>query len=200
MRTEQELPVSFWERVEKTDTCWNWIGILGRGGYGQTPMQWKTRLAHRVAYEFLIGGIPDGLTLDHLCRNRKCVNPEHLEPVSMRENILRGKGVASLNAKKTQCKNGHVFDEKNTCYNVSRNARICRICQVMRMRNKRKLLSPEYAGKGKGAVNRLKTHCRKGHPYFGENLRIDNSGGRQCRTCIRENQRNIYKRLKFESC
>ncbi|MDP9224875.1 MAG: HNH endonuclease [Actinomycetota bacterium] len=84
-------------------------------------------LAHRVAYELLVGPIPEGLTLDHLCRNTSCVNPQHLEPVTVRENVLRGMGWGAKNKRKTHCHRGHPFDAKNTL-RIPGGTRKCRTC------------------------------------------------------------------------
>jgi hypothetical protein len=96
----------------------------------------RVRQAHRFAWELLRGAIPDGLTLDHLCRNRRCVNPDHLEPVTAVENTMRGQAPHAINARKTHCLRGHAFDEENT-YVRSDGARICRAC--VRARNTRKV-------------------------------------------------------------
>jgi len=83
----------FWSSIVKTDSCWLWIGTVNSTGYGyfQTGGRGtKKARAHRYAYEFLVGPIPKGLVLDHLCRVKICVNPEHLQPVTQRENVLRG--------------------------------------------------------------------------------------------------------------
>jgi len=112
--------------IHQTDGCWIWTGAKSSNGYGN---YWN-RGAHRVVYELLVGEIPENMQLDHLCRNRDCVNPEHLEPVTARENLLRGIGVAAVNAKKTECKRGHQFTDKNTY--VWNNRRICRECQKAR--------------------------------------------------------------------
>jgi len=84
--------VRFWARVEVTKTCWLWTGSRSRDGYGKfEPATSVFYKAHRFAYETVVGPIPEGLTLDHLCRVRRCVNPDHLEPVTNQENLLRGR-------------------------------------------------------------------------------------------------------------
>jgi DNA-directed RNA polymerase subunit RPC12/RpoP len=79
----------FWQQVEKTDTCWNWTHSAGHHGYGRLWIGTRTVLAHRMAYDLVVGPIPDGLTIDHLCRNARCVNPAHLEAVDQQENVRR---------------------------------------------------------------------------------------------------------------
>lgn len=87
--------------------CFEWGGSRTTEGYGRIQISRHERRAHRVAYELLVGPIPAGLQLDHLCRNRACVNPDHLEPVSSRVNTLRGVGVSAVNARKVACPRGH---------------------------------------------------------------------------------------------
>lgn len=124
---------NIWNQIDATGPCWLWLGKSRRGRnrqYGGVKFNGKTYAAHRFVYELLVGPIPDGLTLDHLCRVPLCVNPDHLEPVTQIENMKRG---------------------------------------VVR----------KYPGK----PNLRKTHCPRGHPYSGENLRITKRGYRCCRTC-----------------
>ena len=104
----------FWAKVNKTDTCWLWTATRNRAGYGKFFVDGKNRQSHRYAYELLTGPIPVGLQLDHLCRVRHCVNPDHLEPVTCRENLLRGDTFQARNAAKTECPQGHPYDEVNT--------------------------------------------------------------------------------------
>ena len=87
--------------------CWLWTGGKSVGGYGVIMICGKNKRAHRVSYEAFAGPIPEGLELDHLCRNRACVNPAHLEPVTGLVNIRRGNGFAARNARKTRCIHGH---------------------------------------------------------------------------------------------
>jgi HNH endonuclease len=101
----------FWDYVEPEPNtgCWLWLGRITYAGYGAWRRDGYAR-AHRYAYAMRYGAIPDGLTLDHRCRVRSCVNPAHLEPMTPRENILRGEGHAARNALKTQCPRGHPYD------------------------------------------------------------------------------------------
>jgi hypothetical protein len=118
---------------EPNSGCWIWTAALNRSGYGQFRLtgQRGTSSAHRVVYEAERGPIPNGMTLDHLCRNRCCVNPDHLEPVTHRENVLRSPlTLASINAGKTHCQHGHEFTAENT-YTRPR-GRMCRECHRLR--------------------------------------------------------------------
>lgn len=118
----------FWRKVNKTDGCWEWTGHKTKDGYGLISIRGKNKVASRVSYELAHGTIPHGLTIDHLCGNPACVNPAHLEAVSMRDNILRGDNRAANNARKTHCPNGHPYDEENTIWVGSH--RYCRACTL----------------------------------------------------------------------
>jgi hypothetical protein len=116
---------------EPNSGCWLWGGTLNNFGYGTAYVMGGRAMAHRFVYEQLVGPIPAGLHIDHLCRNPSCVNPSHLEPVTQRENIRRGNGFGGRHAKQTHCVNGHPFDEKNTAIR-SLGRRVCRACSRAR--------------------------------------------------------------------
>ena len=119
------------DKFIKTNTCWLWTGSTSKGGYGKISMKDDTTImAHRAMYELLVGPIEDGLTLDHLCRNPSCINPEHLEPVTIQENIARAKNqVTTINKNKEYCNSGHRFSIKNTYRKKDRDNRECRQCR-----------------------------------------------------------------------
>ena len=131
----------FWRKVRKDPNgCWEWQGAKGQG-YGNFYLHGKFPRAHRYAYELLVGPIPDGLTLDHLCRNRACVNPDHLEPVTQKVNTLRGEGLAAQNARKTHCPEGHPLNGDNLYQQPGNGYRRCRECGKIkdRLRNRKKM-------------------------------------------------------------
>lgn len=117
--------------VSKTDTCWIWTGSLSKTGYSKTRIGDKHLLAHRVIFEHLKGPIPEGMQLDHLCRNRACVNPDHLEIVTPTENLRRGISPSAINSRRTECVKGHPFSPQNT-YSTPDGRRQCRICIKLR--------------------------------------------------------------------
>lgn len=124
----EEFAAKFMARVTIMDSkCWEWKHPRTRHGYGIFSIGRDTILAHRLSYWWHVGPIPEGLTLDHLCRNTSCVNPAHLEAVSATVNILRGFGPPAVNARKTHCKNGHPLDGDNLGYSPLGH-RHCRLC------------------------------------------------------------------------
>lgn len=119
--------------------CWNWTGLLGlTGGYGRISINDRDVYVHRAAWELANGPVPEGFELDHLCRNRACVNLSHLEVVTRRENVHRGMGTAGINARKTHCDRGHEFTPENV-YRNKRGARQCRTCKRAYSRAYRRL-------------------------------------------------------------
>lgn len=122
----------FWAKFERMPGgCWRWTDDIKPSGYGQMSVDGRLIYAHRLAYELLVGPIPEGLTIDHLCRVRACVNPSHLEPVTIGENVLRSDSFTAVNARKTHCLRGHAFDETNTVV-TSQGYRDCLTCRVIR--------------------------------------------------------------------
>lgn len=131
----------FWQMAipgDSPDDCWGWRGKLHHLGYAHLAVDGAQRPAHRFSYEMVHGPVPPELHIDHLCRNRGCTNPAHLEAVPPRVNILRGIGRGALNAIKTHCPQGHPYDEMNTYTLPSRpNARYCRACATQRKLERR---------------------------------------------------------------
>jgi hypothetical protein len=118
--------------IDETTGCWLWTGALTGSGYARMNHHGKHVTAHRAMYELVVGPVPKGLDLDHLCRMRRCINPAHLEPVTRAENLRRG-----IQA-------------------------------------------------GVNVINAAKTHCLRGHPLSGDNVRLETTGSRRCRTCERK--------------
>lgn len=113
------------------DECWEWAAGTAGKGYGQFWNGERQMPAHRWAYEFLVGPVPAGLQLDHLCRNPRCVNPAHLEPVSGHRNILRGESPSAVNSRKQVCKHGHPLKDRNLIVEQEQGhpRRRCRECR-----------------------------------------------------------------------
>jgi hypothetical protein len=130
----------FWGKVNPDvgeDDCWEWSGVLLANGYAIFQTNGTRVLAHRYSYELHVGPIPDGLVIDHLCRNKKCVNPEHLEPVTQAENARRGFSPPAVAARKDQCVRGHQYTLDNTRINA-RGWRSCKTCANSLRRARRK--------------------------------------------------------------
>lgn len=127
MGSEEERVMS---RIIKTESgCWEWTGHTVKGyARFKTEGSRKTVGVHRWAYEHFVGPIPHGLKLDHLCRNTKCINPKHLEPVTNRENTLRGDSPSAILFRKDQCAKGHPLSGDNVRISSSNGQRVCKTC------------------------------------------------------------------------
>lgn len=158
--------------------CWTWTGGVNRAkdftgdAYGTMAVIGRQKVtAHRWSYEYHIAPIPEGLEIDHLCRNTLCVNPWHLEPVTRKVNAERTEP-----ARRTHCPRGHEYTAENTSRNSSGYGRVCRKCRARAQRERR------------ANTDRPPTRsdfCKNGHPLSGDNL-VEKSGIRVCRACRRE--------------
>ena len=124
--------------IDPETGCWNWQGARDRRGYGRVGANYKLWLAHRLSYTDFICDIPEGFSLDHLCRNPRCVNPMHLEPVTQQENAKRAGAAGAMNryGHKTSCKHGHEYTRDNTHIDT-RGHRVCRICSKIKAARQR---------------------------------------------------------------
>lgn len=128
----------FWSKVVERGDCWVWAGSGMR--YGKFRVDGRDHLAHRFAYEYMVAPIPEDLTIDHLCQNKKCVNPAHLDPVPPLINMRRRDAAHGIGSAVTQCPHGHPYDEKNTARRNGR--RYCKTCdraRAARSRERRKV-------------------------------------------------------------
>lgn len=139
--TEKDLN-RLWSKVVKgpgENDCWGWTDVLSEDGYAYLGVGGRKGgkfLVHRLLYELVIGPIPGGKELDHRCRNRWCVRPDHQEPVTRHVHILRGQTIAARNAAVTHCPQGHPYDMFNTRF--YRTQRVCRVCSNTRPRQRRR--------------------------------------------------------------
>jgi HNH endonuclease len=174
-----------WARVEKSPgPCWVWTGAL-TGGYGSIRVDGRATYTHRMAYELLVGPVPEGLHLDHLCRNRRCVRPDHLEAVTCHVNVMRGIGPTAVNKRKKVCKRGHALTPDNVRVNA-RGYRNCLTCYHLRERaNRSRRQSLSWIGPlhGPRKPGKYSTVCRNGHVRTAANTEYLRSGGIQCLTC-----------------
>lgn len=135
MKTQKLTSIRLVNGIQVINGCWEWQLGKSADGYGQT-FTWdgtssSTVRAHRLAYETFIGPIPKELVLDHLCRNKICINPDHLEPVTVKENTRRGK----VGILKTHCSKGHKYTKENVVFRADK--RSCRRCSVIRQKRAR---------------------------------------------------------------
>jgi len=198
MKTVEER---FWEKVSKgegPDACWTWATPNLRDGYGRFRVAGKMWLAHRWSYQLAGNELIDGLTLDHLCRVRHCVNPDHLEQVTQRVNTLRGAGPSAIHATKTHCPQGHELAGDNLVPSqLKRGRRTCLTCARETALARRAREREERIADGTYVPHgRDKTHCIKGHAFDEANTHVLLGGERVCRECKRNRKRNTRQRAK----
>ena len=150
----------FWQKVDmrgpvpanspRLGRCWLWIGAKHKNSAGIYYGAFQGEGAHRFAYK-LVGPIPDGFQVDHLCLNTLCVRPRHLEAVTHAENLRRSNCVSTVNSRKTECPRGHPYEGENVCYDARKNKRECRKC-----RNERNRLA-YHASKAKSSSREVKS-------------------------------------------
>ena len=216
--------------VGSKEDCWQYGGYISKQtGYGtihaKAGNRWNKYHAHRLIYTALVGELPTNIVLDHTCRNRRCVNPNHLDPVTDRVNVRRGATIIARALAKTHCKNGHPFNAANTF--MRGNHRRCRACNILyKLRSKQAAkgtLMPLSEAKPTdehfqcldtkrleaidAQISKLRdssvdlrfenrTHCPKGHEYDQCNTYINKQGHRSCRACHRESERKRRERQK----
>lgn len=176
----------FWEKVDKSADCWEWTAYklqgYGRFGVG-SGSDHRIVYAHRWAWESVSGPIPDGLTVDHLCRNRGCQNPDHMEVVTGAENTRR-------KPRPTHCPQGHEYTAENLIPRKD-GAKQCRECNRLRCLARARAM---------GVLPKpVKTHCDNGHEFTPENTYIRTTGYRACRACGNQAQRDYQARKKAQA-
>jgi hypothetical protein len=181
---ETMLPERFWMKVDKNAPggCWLWMAGLQTAGYGHAWLEGRSQLAHRAAYLASGRTIPDGMQLDHKCRIRQCVNPDHLEPVTSQENSRRSPiSVNSINAQKTHCSRGHAYS-----HTTKNGKRACRTCDAIYSKRRRLKAQGIQDRPAKPVVVVVTTPqepaldlCPAGHVYHLAR------GRRWCPTCLR---------------
>lgn len=201
-KTKIKTLIRFLNNVDdQTSNCWLWKASKYKNGYGQFFANGKPIKAHRFSYQFFKGFIQNGLQLDHLCRIRHCVNPDHLEIVTQQENIKRGMAGKLNNylKKKTHCKNGHLLSGSNLLpYYLKHGKRACRVC--VNIRNRKRYVKSTNIIKfgGSPLSNKIKTHCLRGHLLDENNLvKSKTRNNRQCKICqcIRSKEYRDRKKL-----
>jgi hypothetical protein len=186
-RTSATFAFRVFSYIDASGDCWEWTGtldpkgygVIGRGGRGAGNIG-----AHRAVWELLVGPIPDGLQLDHLCRNHACVNPDHLEPVTAEENKRRGFGLAVLHSLRDTCPSGHPKDGV-TYLKDGTSHRYCKTCARLKT-------GARYVPKGP------RTHCKRKHEFTPENTFTDGRGHRTCKKCKADRQRTAREAARLE--
>jgi len=172
----EHLPDHMSQKIAVTAGCWLWTGSKNRAGYGVVNfprcagVRQRQALAHREVYSLLVGPIPPSYHLDHVrawgCTNRHCVNPAHLEPVTNQENNRRSDSLSAINARKTHCKRGHVFDVTNTLYHIhsktGRTIRMCRTCNRLSQAALRRSRRPDQYTDTTDDLKKMKAYTPEG--------------------------------------
>jgi len=184
--------------VAGPNNCIVYVGGLNPHGYGSVVVgsradgSRRKAQVHRVVYEALVGPIPEGLELDHVCSRRNCVSPQHLEPVTRAENVRRSaeRGrMGETNRSKTRCPAGHPYDDQNT-YERPAGGRNCRECGRLGYHQRKpvdwqpKVRDTRPSIEAAAAARKARTHCKNGHEFTHENVRMVD-GARICRACAR---------------
>jgi len=178
LTTAPGITERFLSKVSHQGECWEWIAFRDRDGYGKFFTHKVNgcavkEYAHRWAYSRWRGDIPEGMQIDHLCRNRACVRPEHLEAVTAKVNNSRSNSLSAQRARKTHCVRGHPLEGANV-HITTKGQRRCRTCD-RDAHNAKRTPQPHY--------NSRKTHCKHGHEFAGANLIIVAPNRRVCRAC-----------------
>ncbi|MFC8463386.1 HNH endonuclease signature motif containing protein [Streptomyces sp. NPDC057250] len=192
----------FYGKITRTENgCWEWQGPQTQAGYGRLNITNRYWYTHRLSHELHTGAIPAGMHVDHLCRNRICCNPAHLEPVSAQENTLRSPvAIAALNAAKTHCQYGHPLTDGNLVSRPGSSGRCCRTCHLWHIRVSRakkrgkpfeteppKDVAPQSSSAARSEV------CRNGHRRTEENT-LQTTSHRRCRICAADARKRYNER------